>query len=102
MEYLKEENYRRFGLDFKIILIGNASTGKTSIINRYLKNIFNEQICATIAPDLSFKAIKKDKTLYRIQFWDIPGQEHVPIITRMFCNNSDGIVFCCEVLIKNH
>ena len=43
------DNNKRFGIDLKVILIGNTSTGKTSIVDRYIKNIFDEKSRATIA-----------------------------------------------------
>ena len=59
MDASKDEEEKKFGMDLKIILIGNVSTGKTSIIDRYVKNIFNEKCRATIGPNFSHKIIKK-------------------------------------------
>ena len=93
---IKEED-KKFGIDLKIILIGNVSTGKTSIIDRYVKNIFNEKCKATIGPNFSHKIIKKNGVIFRLQFWDIPGQDRTPSLTSIFCRDSHGVVFCCEV-----
>ena len=38
------EDIGKFGEDLKILIIGNTSTGKKSIIDRYIKNIFEEKI----------------------------------------------------------
>ena len=91
------ENNKKFGTDFKIIIVGNLSTGKTSIINRYINNNFKEICKATIAPEFSFKTIKYNGINFRAQFWDIPGQEPSPIVTSIFCRDTNGIIFCCEV-----
>ncbi len=32
-----------FGKDLKIVLVGNVSTGKTSIIDRYVNKIFHKK-----------------------------------------------------------
>ena len=48
-----------FGNDLKVILVGNASTGKTSIVDRYIKNIFINKKEATIAPNSLSKLIRK-------------------------------------------
>ena len=91
---------KKFGVDIKIILIGNTSTGKTSIVDRYIKNIFDEKPRATIAANFSYKIIKKDETIFRLQFWDIPGQDRSPSLTSIFCRDAQGIVFCCDALNK--
>ena len=59
MDDSKEEQDRKFGIDLKIILIGNVSTGKTSIMDRFVNNMFNEKCRATIGPSFSHKIIKK-------------------------------------------
>jgi small GTP-binding protein len=97
MDDSKEEQDRKFGIDLKIILIGNVSTGKTSIMDRFVNNMFNEKCRATIGPSFSHKIIKKNGVIFRLQFWDIPGQDRTPSLTSIFCRDSQGIVFCCEV-----
>ena len=94
-EILTEDN-KKFGKDLKIIIVGNLSTGKTSIINRYINNTFDEYCRATIAPEFSFKVVKYNGINFRAQFWDLPGQERNPVVTSIFCRDSNGIIFCCE------
>lgn len=98
MENSPESN--NFGVDIKVILIGNTSTGKTSIVDRYIKNIFDEKPRATIAANFSYKIIKKEERFFRLQFWDIPGQDRSPSLTSIFCRDAQGIVFCCDALNK--
>jgi len=97
MEEVLNEDNRRFGIDLKIITIGDLSTGKTSIIHRYLNNAFNETSRPTIAPDFSFKVVKINGANFRIQFWDLPGQDRNPVMTSVFCQDANGVIFCCEV-----
>ena len=91
------EDNRRFGIDIKIITIGNLSTGKTSILNRYVNKSFNEHSRATINPEFSYELIKINGAIFRIQFWDLPGQDRSPALTSVFCKDAHGIIFCCEV-----
>ena len=97
MEEVLNEDNRRFGKDIKIIIVGNLSTGKTSIINRYTNDIFEPECRATIAPEFSYKVIKVNEINFRIHFWDLPGQERNPIVTSLFCKDSQAVIFCCEV-----
>ena len=41
----------------KILIIGNSFTGKTSVVNRFVKNTFDENYRATVACDFSMKLI---------------------------------------------
>lgn len=74
---IKEED-KKFGIDLKIILIGNVSTGKTSIIDRYVKNIFNEKCKATIGPNFSHKIIKKNGVIFVYNFGIYPDRIVLP------------------------
>lgn len=89
-----------FGNDLKVILVGNASTGKTSIVDRYIKNIFINKKEATIAPNSLSKLIRKNNVIYRLHIWDIPGQDKSPALTSVFCKDSHGIIFCCDALVE--
>ena len=97
MEEVLNEDNRRFGNDLKIILVGNLSTGKTSIINRYINNNFEEHCRATIAPEFSYKVVKSNGIILRLQFWDLPGQERNPVVTGLFCKDSNAVICVCEI-----
>ena len=47
-------------VQFKIILLGNSGVGKTCIINKYTKNIFNEMTKTTIGVDCLNKMLLKE------------------------------------------
>ena len=96
----KQKSSRRNNRDLKIIIVGDSGTGKTSFVNRYILNKFAEVYQATIASQFSSKIIQIDDIVYRLQFWDIAGQDKSPGTTRVFCKDSNGIVLCCEV--NNH
>ena len=101
MEEVLNEDNRRFGADLKIIIIGDVSTGKTSILHRYINNTFNENNQATIMPDFSYKIVKMKGANFRIQFWDLPGHDRSPVITSVFCKDANGAIFCCDVNDNN-
>ncbi|KAG0307932.1 rab32, member RAS oncoprotein [Dissophora globulifera] len=61
---------------YKILVIGDVSTGKTSIIKRYVHNIFSMNYKSTIGVDFALKVIQwSPDTVIRLQLWDIAGQE---------------------------
>ena len=94
------EESQGFGNDIKVILLGNVSTGKTSIVDRYINNIFREKLRATISPNFAYKLITKNNVIYRVHFWDIPGQDRSPHITSLFCRDAHGFIFCCDATVQ--
>ena len=60
---------------FKLILIGNSGVGKSSILQRYMKQTFEESYKCTIGVDFLMKSLEiKGKTV-KLQLWDTAGQE---------------------------
>ena len=62
-----------FGKDLKIIIVGNSNSGKTSFVNKWIKNQFVENYKATILSEFNCKIYEKNGKIYRIQIWDIAG-----------------------------
>ena len=83
--------------DLKIIIVGNSGTGKTSFVNKYIYNKFAQTYSATIGSQFSYKIVKINDVMYRVQFWDIAGQDKNPETTGIFCKNTKGIILCSEV-----
>lgn len=59
----------------KLILIGDASVGKTNILNKYLKNEFDPNSKSTLGVELGTKNVKIDNKIIKVQIWDTAGQE---------------------------
>ena len=85
-----------FRSDLKIIIIGNSYTGKTSLVNKWTKNIFNDIYKATILSEFGFKIFEKDGKLYRIQLWDVPGQDKNATATKIFAKDAHGCIIVSD------
>ena len=44
-------------LEVKIVLVGDSAVGKSSILNRFVDNVFSESLLSTIGVDFKFRKI---------------------------------------------
>ena len=74
----------------KVVLVGESGVGKTSIINRYLNNTYNENQKSTFAPKFKNKVLNYPEYNKSISFdiWDTAGQEAYRSITKNFYVNA--------------
>ena len=85
-----------FRSDLKIIVIGTSGTGKTSFVNKWTKNIFNDTYKATIVSEFGFKIFEHEGKLYRIQLWDLAGQDKNAMVTKIFAKDSHGCIIVSD------
>lgn len=86
-----------FRSDLKIIVIGSSGTGKTSYVNKWTKNIFKEEYQATIVSEFGFKIFEYEGKLYRIQLWDLAGEDKNSTVTKIFAKDSHGCIIVTDV-----
>ncbi len=54
---------------FKIVIIGSAGVGKTSLLHRFVNNKFDLRYKATIGADFLSKELSVDNKLVTLQIW---------------------------------
>ena len=55
---------------FKVVLLGEQSVGKTSVVTRFLHDAFDESYQATIGVDFLAKTLYCNDQTVRLQIWD--------------------------------
>ena len=97
---MKEEERNENKKMFKVIFIGDASVGKTAIINRFVKETFDEDTQSTVGADLLSKEIKLDKESIIINIWDTGGQNRYLGLLPTFFKDSKGCFIVYDISNK--
>lgn len=89
-----------YDFQFKIILLGDSGVGKTAIITRYCKELFQE-FDPTIGVNFQQKYIEINNKKIKLAIWDTAGQEKFRTITRQFYRKVDGAILVYDLTDKN-
>jgi len=84
----------------KIIFIGDANVGKTTIISRIMDNPFNEVYEPSIGVDFMSKNIKFRGQNIKLQMWDTAGQEKYKGLIPSYVRNSSIVFLVYDVSTK--
>ena len=93
---MSEENK----MHIKLILLGDVGVGKSSIIQRYSKDIFSEIHDSTFESSFIEKEIKIDREKIILELWDTVSQEIYRSMNKIFVKNSKIILLVYDVTSK--
>ena len=61
-------------------------------MNRWTKNSFSDNYKASIVSEYGFKIFEENGKIYRIQLWDLAGQDKNAKLTKTFAKGAHGCV----------
>ncbi|WP_455392156.1 Rab family GTPase [[Eubacterium] cellulosolvens] len=89
-----------YNLKVKICLLGDSAVGKTSLIRRYVMDIFDDKYISTLGTKVSKKRImlKKDNMDIdlTLSIWDVLGQQEFTKIQNTAFKGSKGAFIVCD------
>ncbi len=84
---------------FKIVILGDAAVGKTSLINMYIEQSFSEDYKPTLGANIIRKDVNVEKinASVRLIMWDLAGQEKYNVIRSMYFQGCVGALLVYDV-----
>ena len=83
---------------FKVVLLGEAGVGKTSIISQFVDQSFQEDIQSSTGGTFSSKTfIYGNNKLLKFEIWDTAGQERYRSLTTMFYKEANAAVLVYDI-----
>ncbi len=96
---IKEANLINF--KFKIIICGDPSVGKSSLILRFTNNAFRRHYIPTLGVHVSDKIFKIKESYIQLILWDIAGQAKFETMRKQFYLGSDGLFLIFDLSKPN-
>ena len=81
----------------KVILLGESSVGKTSLIKVAIGKKFNSSELTTYSANYSIKKFNYNGKEYTFNLWDTIGQEKYRALTKMFFKDSKIIILVYDI-----
>jgi len=85
----------------KVVILGDSSVGKTSLMSHYVKKSFNTHYKATIGADFLTKEVLVGEQLVTMQIWDTAGQERFRSLGVTFYRGADCCLLVYDVTLRS-
>ncbi|EJK72074.1 hypothetical protein THAOC_06432 [Thalassiosira oceanica] len=82
---------------FKLLMIGDAAVGKSSMLIRFTDDAFDEHIQSTIGVDFKVKHLELNSKRIKLTVWDTAGQERFRTLTSSYYRGAQGVVMVYDV-----
>lgn len=84
----------------KILLLGDFSVGKTSLIRRYIDNTFDDRYLTTIGVKIAKKNLHVNGTELELLIWDIEGATAIKQIPKTYYQGASAAIIVCDASRK--
>ena len=91
---IEEEDYDE---KVKLMILGDSSVGKTSLLKKYCKNEFSNSYITTVGIDFQVKLLNINNKKIKIQIWDTAGEERYRVVAKNYFNTSDGFIIMYDI-----
>ena len=85
-------------MECKLVFVGESSVGKTSLINQYIKNVYNDNNISTVGCDKFTKKLNLDDSKkIELVIWDTAGQERFRALNSIFLKGANIVLMVYDI-----
>jgi len=84
-------------VNVKIVIIGEAGVGKTSLMSKFVFNTFDDQLQPTIGCDIHNKTMTIDGKNIEVRLWDTAGCERFQTMLPLYYRGCHGAILVYDV-----
>ena len=81
----------------KIMLLGDESAEKTSLITRYISGFFDDSLKNTMGIDFCYKTLNLDDKKIKLQIWDFDGEVRFRFLLHQYCKGANAAFFLYDI-----
>ena len=82
---------------FKLILIGDAGVGKSSLLSRFTDDHFTESYISTIGIDFKVRTLELVGERIKLQLWDASGQKRFETVVSAYYRGCQGFILVYDI-----
>ncbi|XP_054977327.1 ras-related protein Rab-19-like [Sorex araneus] len=82
---------------FKVIVIGDSTVGKTSVLQHFATGVYSAAQQSTIGVDFILRFLDIDGKKVKMQLWDTAGQERYRNITQSYYRRVDAAIIAYDI-----
>uniref|UniRef100_A0A0A9FQZ8 Ras-related protein Rab-21 n=1 Tax=Arundo donax TaxID=35708 RepID=A0A0A9FQZ8_ARUDO len=84
-------------VSFKLVLLGDGRVGKTSLVLRYVNNVFSDKQEATVQASYLTKRLVVEGVPITLSIWDTAGQEKFHALGPIYYRDADAALLVYDI-----
>ena len=88
--------------ELKVVIVGKAYVGKTTLMNTFVMGNFYTHHCCTVSVSYKYSIIKIDNMIVKLHFFDTGGEERFQNhLSPIICRNVDMLIAAYDIADKS-
>jgi small GTP-binding protein len=80
----------------KLCLLGDGAVGKTSLVRRFVFDVFDDKYLTSFGTKVSKKSMNVDDSTVDLMIWDILGQKSQEVLHAAYYRGAAGALAVCD------